>query len=154
MSIFGIRSTVIDGDALAPADTDLIAQVAQLAVGEPVPEGWRVLTGNAHTSQVARVCYRFELGEEPKARGQRFAVEGLHKAARRSLTVLEGLAQIRRPGDAVEELENALHYFDAHGPEVEAEECRDCDGTGIESGRITADAGDGEGEDRPCPSCA
>ncbi len=72
MSIFGIRSTVIDGDALCPFDTDLIAQTGQLKVGEPVPEGWRVLTGNERTSQVGRVAYRFEIKEEaatqPKGR--------------------------------------------------------------------------------------
>lgn len=66
MAVFGIRSTVIDGDALNPSDLDLIAQVAQLNVGEPVPEGWRVLTGNVSTSQVARVAYRFEIAAVPQ----------------------------------------------------------------------------------------
>lgn len=35
----------------------------------------------------------------------------------------------------------------------EAWECRECGGTGIADCSLTFDAGDGEGEDRPCPSC-
>lgn len=74
MSIYGIRSTVIDGDALCPLDTDLIAQTGTLKVGERVPEGWRVLTGNDRTSQVGRVAYRFEIKEEAAAQPKgRFA---------------------------------------------------------------------------------
>ena len=64
MSMYGIRSTLIDGDAIILGSTDLIAQVATLAVGEPVPEGWRVLTGNERTSQIGRVAYRFEIESE------------------------------------------------------------------------------------------
>lgn len=62
--MYGIRSTIIDGDALDPSSTDLLAQVATLVVGEPVPEGWRVLTGNERTSQIARVAYRYEIEAE------------------------------------------------------------------------------------------
>lgn len=32
--------------------------------------------------------------------------------------------------------------------------CPRCDGTGIEPAAITMDAGDGEGEDRPCSVCS
>lgn len=66
MAIYGIRSTVIDGDALEPSSLDLIAQVGTLAVGESVPDGWRVLTGNERTSQVGRVAYRAEIEDERK----------------------------------------------------------------------------------------
>jgi hypothetical protein len=37
---------LLSGDPLAPSSTDLIAQTKSLAVGERVPDGWRVLTGN------------------------------------------------------------------------------------------------------------
>jgi hypothetical protein len=49
---------LISGDPLSPASTDLIAQTANLPVGEPVPEGWRVLTGNERTSLIGRLAYR------------------------------------------------------------------------------------------------
>ena len=69
MSVYGIRSTTIDGDSLDPSSTDLIAQVGQLKVGERVPLGWRVLTGNAMTSQVGRIAYRYEIEDDkPDAR--------------------------------------------------------------------------------------
>jgi hypothetical protein len=51
---------LISGDALEPSSTDLIAQTKSLAVGERVPAGWRVLSGNATHSTIARVCYRYE----------------------------------------------------------------------------------------------
>lgn len=47
-------NTLIDGDPLSPSSTDLIAQVSTILVGDPVPEGWRVLTGNSTHSQIAR----------------------------------------------------------------------------------------------------
>ena len=62
--VFGIQNKLIEGDALEPCSTDLIVQTGQLEVGKRVPEGWRVLTGNNHTSQVARVVYRYEVEEE------------------------------------------------------------------------------------------
>lgn len=55
---------LISGDALAPESTDLIAQTKSLPVGERVPEGWRVLSGNMHESTIARVCYRYEAESE------------------------------------------------------------------------------------------
>lgn len=44
-----------------------------------------------------------------------YATKRLHAAAERALIVLEGLAVIRRDGDTIDELEQALHYFNAHG---------------------------------------
>ena len=54
-------NTLLEGDALAPQWTDLIVQRGSLDVGQPVPAGWRVLTGNNDSSLVARVVYRFEV---------------------------------------------------------------------------------------------
>ena len=55
-----ISSKLIEGDPLAPNDHDLILQKGRLPVGEPVPEGWRVLKGNIENNLVARIAYRFE----------------------------------------------------------------------------------------------
>ena len=55
-----MQNYLISGDPLDPSGSDLIAQVEQLAVGKPVPEGWRVLSGNLTYSSIARVCYRYE----------------------------------------------------------------------------------------------
>lgn len=55
---------LVSGDPLAPCGTDLIAQTKSLAVGERVPDGWRVLSGNERESTIARVAYRFEAEEE------------------------------------------------------------------------------------------
>lgn len=52
---------LVSGDPLAPSSGDLIAQLATLKVGEPVPEGWRVLSGNAEYSSIARVVMRYEV---------------------------------------------------------------------------------------------
>jgi hypothetical protein len=59
-----IRNALIDGDPMEPSDFDLITQQGMLNVNEPVPEGWRVLTGNIHHSVVARVVYRYEIEED------------------------------------------------------------------------------------------
>ena len=61
--IWGIENHLLQGDAITPTDTDLIAQLGMLDVGEPVPEGWRVLSGNALFSSVGRVAYRYEIEE-------------------------------------------------------------------------------------------
>lgn len=58
-----MRAYLIEGDAMAPSSTDLIAQTDSLKVGLPVPKGWRVLTGNERESVIARVAYRFEIEE-------------------------------------------------------------------------------------------
>lgn len=57
------KNILTDGDPLNPCSTDIITQFDDLKVGEPVPDGWRVLTGNPHTSLIARVAYRYEIEE-------------------------------------------------------------------------------------------
>mgnify|MGYP003152300667 FL=1 len=52
---------LLRGDPLAPDAFDLIAQFAMLNVGDPVPpDGWRVLSGNMHHSEIVRVVLRHE----------------------------------------------------------------------------------------------
>jgi len=59
------KNILIEGDPLAPNDSDIIVQEAHLNVDEPVPEGWRVMTGNNRSSLIMRVVYRYEIeGEE------------------------------------------------------------------------------------------
>ena len=45
-----MNNVLIKGDPLEPSFSDLIAQFARLNVGEPVPEGWRVLDGNTQSN--------------------------------------------------------------------------------------------------------
>jgi hypothetical protein len=59
-----MNAYLVRGDALAPTSGDLIAQTRLLPVGEPVPDGWRVLSGNERTSEIARVAFRYECEEE------------------------------------------------------------------------------------------
>lgn len=49
-------------------------------------------------------------------------------------------------GDLTDEFERLVGL--QHGPV-----CERCDDTGVEPARVTADAGDGEGEDLPCSVC-
>jgi len=58
---------LIEGDPLAPSDLDVIVQSASLNVGLPVPDGWRVMTGNMHTSLIMRIIYRYEEEAEEAA---------------------------------------------------------------------------------------
>ncbi len=58
-----MANVLISGDALEPCSTDLIAQTKSLPVGQPVPEGWRVLSGNLSDSIIARVAFRYETEE-------------------------------------------------------------------------------------------
>jgi len=62
-TIDSIRSKLIEGDMFEPSSSDIIYQEGRLAVGLPVPEGWRVLTGNMHDSQVVRVVMRYEIDD-------------------------------------------------------------------------------------------
>lgn len=55
---------LVTGDPLEPSSGDMIAQTKSLKVGERVPEGWRVLTGNSHESVIARVALRYEVESE------------------------------------------------------------------------------------------
>jgi len=52
---------LIDGDPLDPSDNDIIVQSRSLDVGKPVPEGWRVMSGNSDWSTIMRIVYRFEI---------------------------------------------------------------------------------------------
>jgi hypothetical protein len=61
-----MQNYLVSGDPMEPCPTDLIAQRALLKVGLPIPEGWRVLTGNARDSVIARVAFRYEIEEESK----------------------------------------------------------------------------------------
>lgn len=61
MTVQNITSTLLKGDALEPSFSDLIVQEGRLDVGLPVPDGWRVLDGNMHSSAVARVVMRHEV---------------------------------------------------------------------------------------------
>jgi len=58
---------LIHGDPLHPQDGDVIVQIDTIRVGEPVPDGWRVLTGGMHFSQIARVALRYEIEAEAEA---------------------------------------------------------------------------------------
>lgn len=64
MTVASITNRLLDGDPLAPESTDIIVQRGYLRVGKPVPDGWRVLTGNNHESTVYRVAFRYEIEEE------------------------------------------------------------------------------------------
>lgn len=59
-----IENTLLRGDPMSPQCNDLIAQTGRLDVGQPVPDGWRVLDGNMRDSLVARVVLRMELENE------------------------------------------------------------------------------------------
>jgi hypothetical protein len=61
-----MNNYLLEGDAMQPDGIDLIAQLATIPAGEPVPEGWRVLTGNSYVSQIARVAMRYEIEGERK----------------------------------------------------------------------------------------
>lgn len=65
--IFGISNFLFEGDAFEQDDSDIIVQKGYLPVGKPIPDGWRVLTGNSTNSVVYRVAYRYEIEDEPAA---------------------------------------------------------------------------------------
>lgn len=56
-----LKSVLAEGNPLDPQPTDVIVAFSTLNVGQPVPCGWRVLTGNSDQSQIAFVGYRYEL---------------------------------------------------------------------------------------------
>lgn len=65
-----LRTVSLDGNGLeTPCAGDLFAQEALLPVGEALPEGWRVLTGNNDHSTIARVVMRCELEDQPQRPG-------------------------------------------------------------------------------------
>lgn len=61
-----MRYILLSGNPFEPCGSDVIVQFDSLAVGSPVPDGWRVLSGNERQSEIARVAYRYEIEEESK----------------------------------------------------------------------------------------
>ena len=59
-----IKFTMYDGDTMDPSSTDLIIMEGRVEVGQPIPEGWTVHTGNQFDSQVTRIAYRYQIEEE------------------------------------------------------------------------------------------
>lgn len=59
-----MENILLRGDPLSPSDCDMIAQLDLLPVGDPIPPGWRVLSGNDRYSQIARVALRYEMDED------------------------------------------------------------------------------------------
>jgi len=59
-----MKDPLLQGDPMDPAAGDLIAQTDIIRVGEPVPCGWRVLSGNHHVSEIGRIAMRYEIEEE------------------------------------------------------------------------------------------
>ena len=59
-----MKNILVRGDVFDPSDMDLIVQITTLAVGEPVPEGWKVTSGNMHNSEIVRVVTRSALEME------------------------------------------------------------------------------------------
>ena len=55
---------MIEGDPLFPGASDVIVETRSLPVGDPVPDGWRVLSGNNLYSRIARVVLRYEIGTD------------------------------------------------------------------------------------------
>jgi hypothetical protein len=62
-----MKSTLHSGNPLHPHGSDIIIQSTTLKVGKPVPEGWRVMTGNNNYSEIMRIVYRMELEIEAEA---------------------------------------------------------------------------------------
>lgn len=52
---------LVQGDPILLSDADVICQISVINVGEPVPEGWVVLTGNDRISKIARVMLRYQI---------------------------------------------------------------------------------------------
>lgn len=55
--------TLIRGNAMQPEADDLIMVRDLLPVGKPVPEGFKVLSGNNHNSEIVGLFMRYELKE-------------------------------------------------------------------------------------------
>jgi hypothetical protein len=62
-----MSSKLYSGDAMDPGSTDIIIQEGLLDVGQPVPEGWTVMTGNNTHSVVMRIAYRYQIEEADEA---------------------------------------------------------------------------------------
>lgn len=59
-----VQNRLVSGDPMKPSGSDLIAQIGVVNVGEPLPAGWRALTGNNHVTKIARVVMRYEIEME------------------------------------------------------------------------------------------
>jgi hypothetical protein len=55
--------TLLSGDPMDPQTSDVIAICKTLAVGEPVPDGFRVISGNTHISEIWGIATRFDIEE-------------------------------------------------------------------------------------------
>jgi len=62
--VYNVTNILIEGDPLNPASTDIIVQDGMLETGDPVPEGWVVMTGNQYLSRVMRIAYRYQIEDE------------------------------------------------------------------------------------------
>jgi hypothetical protein len=61
--VWGITFSLHEGDAMRPESTDVLIADGRLNVGEKVPDGWRVLSGNPHSSRVMATGFRYEFEE-------------------------------------------------------------------------------------------
>lgn len=59
-----IQNKLVSGDPMQPSGSDVIVQIGVINVGEPLPDGWRPLTGNNNVSKIARVVLRYEIEME------------------------------------------------------------------------------------------
>lgn len=57
--VYNVKHTLVEGDALAPTDYDVISLSGTLDAGKPRPSGWRVLDGNMHSSTVVAIAQRY-----------------------------------------------------------------------------------------------
>lgn len=56
-----MKTILIEGDALKPESSDILAQQAYMPLGEaPRGDGWRILTGGPIGNLWARIAYRYE----------------------------------------------------------------------------------------------
>jgi len=61
--IHSIVYRLYEGDAMAPCSLDILVAEGRLDVGQPIPPGWRVLSGNPINSSVAIIGYRHEFDD-------------------------------------------------------------------------------------------
>jgi hypothetical protein len=59
-----VTSTLLRGDPFETSDDDTIAQIGMIDVGEKIPFGWNILSGNEHYSEIGRVALRYEIEQE------------------------------------------------------------------------------------------
>ncbi len=60
-----MQNVLVSGNPLSPCDSDRIAQIIHLPLGqEPAGGGWRILTGGPAGNEWARVAMRYEIESE------------------------------------------------------------------------------------------